>query len=278
LISESDQPSSLETALPESLLISLSQLMELEKEDTQLDVIMLWQKMIDRHRNGDKIPYNTDWTSLGSFNLVLGNAPIRFRQQANKILMPKLLHLSGGLSMVTENVRGFYKLLLLIVMEFLSSGMNDVLILSNELEDLALTMADITPTHRNLLHSFVAGSLHVVSLISDNEELVTHLEDVLKRRQLAYPHLLPEKALKDVGIPVRFNVDDKEEEQSEPDASDDNPPYFRLMEKGFIHKLTEPRHSSEKMQLDNHYTCCYTSLASSCYSLYKVPKSISYNM
>lgn len=59
VVAESAKPSVLETVLPESLLVSLSQLLDIEREDIQLHVILLWHKMLDHHQNKSKIPLNT---------------------------------------------------------------------------------------------------------------------------------------------------------------------------------------------------------------------------
>ena len=89
-VADSSKPSQLETALSETLLISLSHLMEIEESseelltsstfsssfplsfflslpfslspsisDVQLDVLLLWHTVVDHHGNKPKLPLNT---------------------------------------------------------------------------------------------------------------------------------------------------------------------------------------------------------------------------
>ena len=53
------KPSMLDTSLSESLMTSLSLLLDITEPDIQLGVVMLWQKMIDHHGNKSKIQLNT---------------------------------------------------------------------------------------------------------------------------------------------------------------------------------------------------------------------------
>lgn len=187
---------------------------------------------------------------MGEHGLVLGNASIRFRHLARKVLFPKLMNLAQGLFMTKDHALGYYNLLLLLTLEFSSSGINDVLILAVELEDIALNESGLSLIQRNFLHSCVAGCLHIVSLLSDNDDLVAHLEGVLKRRRASAQQLLPEKALKEVSAsesaPVSFQMSEEGEETSGGDPVVDERVYFKLVENGFIIRPNElARNSSE---------------------------------
>ena len=49
----------LETAFPGQLFASLVQLLLIREPSTQLDVALLWHRLVDHHANKDKIPLNT---------------------------------------------------------------------------------------------------------------------------------------------------------------------------------------------------------------------------
>ena len=141
--------------------------------------------------------------------------------------------------MTKEHALGFYNLLSLLTLEFAYSGINDILILMVELEDLALTQTELPQIHCNFLHACVAGCLHIVMLCSDNDNLVAHLEDVLKRRQEIRKQLLPQAALKEIHdmetntVSVSFQLNEDEVEEV------DDKVYFKLIEHGFINRVTD---------------------------------------
>ena len=49
----------LDTSMSESLMISLSQLFDIEEPNIQHDIILLWHRLIDHHNNKLKIPLHT---------------------------------------------------------------------------------------------------------------------------------------------------------------------------------------------------------------------------
>ena len=59
VVADSSHPTVLESTLPESLLVSLSQLFGIERADIQLNVMHLWHKMIDHNDNKTKVPFDT---------------------------------------------------------------------------------------------------------------------------------------------------------------------------------------------------------------------------
>ena len=58
-VADTYHPSVLETAFPDHLFKSLVQLYLIRDSDTQLDVMLLWHRLVDHHGNKEKIPLTT---------------------------------------------------------------------------------------------------------------------------------------------------------------------------------------------------------------------------
>ena len=58
-VADTCHASVLETAFPGQLFASLVQLLLIREPSTQLDVALLWHRLVDHHANKDKIPLNT---------------------------------------------------------------------------------------------------------------------------------------------------------------------------------------------------------------------------
>ncbi len=58
-VADTYHPSVLETAFPGQLFASLIQLFLIREPSTQLDVTLLWHRLVDHHDNKDRIPLNT---------------------------------------------------------------------------------------------------------------------------------------------------------------------------------------------------------------------------
>ncbi|XP_003388363.1 PREDICTED: protein EFR3 homolog B-like [Amphimedon queenslandica] len=253
VVADSSHPTVLESTLPESLLVSLSQLFGIERADIQLNVMHLWHKMIDHNENKTKVPFDTKWTSIGEHGLVLGNAPLRFRHSARKVVFPKLLELAHGLFASTEeHVKAFYTLLLLFTLELTPTGIKEILILIVELEDLATSsQTELAIKHINAIHACIAGCLHIVSIISEDENLKSYIGKVIELRRKSYKHLLPEVALGEEGAEsseAGFQLADDDDDDDEDKKKDDSPPYFNLIEKGFVSHPNELARNSSTLR------------------------------
>ena len=189
--------------------------------------------------------------SIGEHGLVLGNAPLRFRSSARKVVFPKLLELAHGLFATTEeHVKGFYTLLILLTLELSPTGIKDILILIVELEDLATSsQTELAIKHINAIHASIAGCLHIVSIISEDDNLKSYIEKVIELRRKSYKHLLPEVALGEEGAEssgAGFQLADDDDDDDDKKKDESAPPYFNLIEKGFISHPNElARNSSE---------------------------------
>ncbi len=58
-VADTCHASVLETAFPGQLFASLVQLLLIREPSTQLDVALLWHRLVDHHANKDLIPLNT---------------------------------------------------------------------------------------------------------------------------------------------------------------------------------------------------------------------------
>ena len=58
-VADTCHASVLEPAFPGQLFASLVQLLLIREPSTQLDVALLWHRLVDHHANKDKIPLNT---------------------------------------------------------------------------------------------------------------------------------------------------------------------------------------------------------------------------
>ena len=58
-VADTCHASVLEMAFPGQLFASLVQLLLIREPSTQLDVALLWHRLVDHHANKDKIPLNT---------------------------------------------------------------------------------------------------------------------------------------------------------------------------------------------------------------------------
>ena len=191
--------------------------------------------------------FDSNWESLGECGLVLGNASVRFRQQTRKVLFPKLINLAGGIFLTKENAIGFYILIHLLGLEFAAPGTSDMLVLMVELQDLAISQPELSVKHRHFLHSCVAGCLHFLTIVGDDDNLGSYVEEVIKSRQSTHNHLLPEAMFQEWDEKtdqntVQFQIDGHDEEEQ-----DREEPYFKLVEKQFVHHTTEMMRNSSKL-------------------------------
>ena len=195
---------------------------------------------------------------------MLGNAPLRFRHSARKVLFPRLLDLAHSILTDTlENMKEFYILLSLLTLEFLATGTKDILILMVELEDFAnSSQTELSARHSNGIHACIAGCLHIVSVISEDDNLKSYIEKVIDVRRKSFKHLLPEGALGEeegeggregTGTGFKLADDDEEGEGEEGEngekGKEEPTPYFNLIEKGFIPHPNEISRNSSKFKL-----------------------------
>ena len=190
------------------------------------------------------------WTSIGDHGLALGNAPLRFRHSARKVVFPKLLDLAHRLFATTEgHVKAFYTLLFLLTLELSPTGIKDILILIVELEDLATSsQTELVTEHINAIHACIAGCLHIISIVSEDDNLKSYIEKIIDLRRKSYKDLLPEVALGEEGAEssgAGFQLADDDDDDDDK-KKDESAPYFNLIEKGFISHPNElARNSSE---------------------------------
>lgn len=191
---------------------------------------------------------------------MLGNAPLRFRHSARKVLFPRLLDLARSILTDTlENMKEFYILLSLLTLEFLATGTKDILILMVELEDFAnSSQTELSARHSSGIHACIAGCLHIVSVISEDDNLKSYIEKVIDVRRKLFKHLLPEGALGEeeggregTGAGFKLADDDEEGEEGEDreKGKEEPTPYFNLIEKGFIPHPNEISRNSSKFKL-----------------------------
>lgn len=229
-VASSSKPSMLDTSMSESLMTSLSQLFDIEEPNIQHDIILLWQRLIDHHNNKLKIPLHTTWESLGECSLVLGKTTVRFLHRSRKFLFHKLINLITGLTLRKDNIIDCYILLCLLVLEFGSPGIGESSLLATEIQDVAQTHPALSTKHRYLLHSYVSGLLHLVSMISENEGLGNHIAEVLEDRRTFMSYLLPDHTLQNLD---EF-LGESPRENDEEGKKEEMPPLFQLREKGFV--------------------------------------------
>lgn len=102
------------------------------------------------------------------------------------------MSLASGLAPVSANMVAFYQLLCLLALEFGYSGVGDMVLVVDQLQQLAVSEGQLQPRMRSVLHSCVAGVLYFLSFISDNDSLQSHVADVISTRRSTSPYLLPD--------------------------------------------------------------------------------------
>ena len=132
------------------------------------------------------------WEDLESCSLLQGKVSFRFLLRCRKNLYPHVISLAGGLAPVVDNMVAFYQLLCLLALEFGYSGVGDMVLMVDQLQQLAVTEGKLQPRLRSLLHSSVAGVLYLLSFISDNDSLQSHVAEVISARRSTAPYLLPD--------------------------------------------------------------------------------------
>ena len=168
--------------------------------------------------------------------MVLGKTTPQFLYHCRKIVFPKLLNLVGGVALRKDNVIECYRLLSLLGLEFGLNGASDTGLLATEIQDLAHNQPGLTPTHRYLLHSYVAGILYLLGIISEKDSLEIHVSEVLEERRQVTPILLPDTILREWEDPVTEEVG----------VVDEGVCLFQLKEKGLLQQTPEMmRNSSE---------------------------------
>ena len=163
---------------------------------------------------------------------MLGKASTHFLLKCRKILFPKLLTMSAILSL--ENGEPFYVLLCLLALEFGSGGLAETALFAAELQDIATSHSQIGRSHRNYLHSCVTGLHHLLSVISENDDLQSHVAEVITSRTKTHPHLVLDKILGKVEVPAEGEKEEVELMQ------------FLLRDKGFIPHTPELLRNSSK--------------------------------
>lgn len=134
------------------------------------------------------------------------------------------------LAVQPENVRAFYQLLFLLMLEFSHPGIVDMVQYLCQLQDLAQT-TKLEPRHRLALHVTVAGILYLIAKMTSNNTLHDHVVEVIGHRQSSAPYLLPDSLFA------------AETEPTEPTVEDINPELlFQMKDRGILQLSPEPKH------------------------------------
>ena len=150
-------------------------------------------------------------------------------------MFPKLINFVGGVALRKSNVTECYYLLCLLGLEFGVTGLSDTCLLATEIQDIAQSQPELSSTHRNLLHSFVSGLLHLVANISENDSVEGHITKVLEERRQTTPYLLPDTVIQKWEDPVN------EEEMG---VVNDAVCLFQMREKGLVQQTPEMMRNS----------------------------------
>ncbi len=159
----------------------------------------------------------------------------RFLNNTQKPIYDSLSSHAHILSTTLDNVRAFYQLLCLLVLEFSHPAIMDVLQLLSQLQDAAQSpgatagTGSLSRLQRLSLHAVVAGVMYLLAKMTSRRELRDHVLEVVARRHDSAPHLLPDSlfaALPTDGV-------DGEEGGVGPEL------LFQLRERGIIQGIPE---------------------------------------
>lgn len=123
---------------------------------------------------------------------MLGKVSDRFLKKTRGSLYTHLLENARVLSTRQENVRAFYQLLFLLVLEFAHPGIMDMTHFLSKLQDMALGDPALSSQHCVAIHSIVAGILYLLAKMTSNQVLREHVFKVVAKRQENAPSLLPD--------------------------------------------------------------------------------------
>ena len=157
----------------------------------------------------------------------------RFLHQAHNLLFPRLLSLASNLSTHQQNVQAYYVLMCLLVMEVGTAGVEEMLLVMEQVQVVAVSEGTLPFSLRVALHCTVAGVLHLISLVTDNSSLNTHVNEIAALRRQRCPHLLPDSLFQHTD-----NCGDDEEAEISAEA------LFQLRERGFVQSISLQRNSS----------------------------------
>ncbi|KAL5482081.1 hypothetical protein EMCRGX_G022364 [Ephydatia muelleri] len=164
-VADTYRPSVLEMGYAEPLFLSLLKVLRFSDPGFQLDVAHIWHRLIDRHQNKGKIPFTTTWERLEDLGLSLGTVSQSFIDQVATTLHAYLCEHAQILSTSLENLKAFYQLLALLLLECGSAIVSDATSYLSRLQETALTNSALTARHRIALHAILEeGVGAVVSL------------------------------------------------------------------------------------------------------------------
>ena len=122
----------------------------------------------------------------------MGKVSPLFLKKAVPTLYGQLKKLALNLSLDVENLKAFYKLLFLLMLEFSEPGVVDMVVYLNWVQTQAIRSdAALSVHHCNALHAVVAGVMYLITMISPTSGLQENTSQVLAVRKTSAPHLLP---------------------------------------------------------------------------------------
>lgn len=191
-VADTYRPSVLEMGYAEPLFLSLLKVLRFSDPGFQLDVAHIWHRLIDRHQNKGKIPFTTTWERLEDLGLSLGTVSQSFIDQVATTLHAYLCEHAQILSTSLENLKAFYQLLSLLLLECGSAIVSDATSYLSRLQDTALTNTALTVRHRVALHAIVAGLAHLLVRVCPSSKLEEGVGAVVSLRRSLGPYLLPD--------------------------------------------------------------------------------------
>lgn len=120
---------------------------------------------------------------------MLGKVSPLFLKKNVPTLYRCLVQLAEHLSTNLGNLKAFYKLLFLMALEFSQPGVQDLVLCLNQLQLLAL--GSLSAALCTALHAVIAGLLYLASRITVAPALQEHIGQVLAKRKVCAPYLLP---------------------------------------------------------------------------------------
>ena len=190
------------------------------------------------------------WDSLESCGLTLGKVSDRFLNKTRGSLYTHLLENARVLSTHQDNLRAYYQLLYLLVLEFAHPGIMDMAHFLSKLQDMALTDSSLSSRHRIAIHSIIAGVLYLLANMTFNQVLRDHVFEVIAKRQQVSPSLLPDSLFSTEGS-----------DGPEMDLANLDPELlFLLQQEGILDDSNEQRRGPGK-SYDSHVTLCAKSCA-----------------
>lgn len=183
----------------------------------------------------------SDWQSLDSEGLVLGKVSPLFLKKNVPTLYRCLVQLAEHLSTNLRNLKAFYKLLFLLALEFSQPGVLDLVLCLNQLQLLALgSVARLSAGLCTALHAIIAGLLYLMSRIALAPALQEHIEQVLERRKVSAPYLLP------AAVFASENRDDDSTSNSSSSSLEVDKSLLFTLDGELLRKSPEPKRSFSK--------------------------------